>query len=701
MNKQATRDDAEFLSLARERFNTVWTEEQEIRQKSEDDLLFVAGEQWTEEEIQKRKANGMPILQFNKLPAHVQQVANEARQNKPQIKYSPVDGGADKDTAIVLEGLARHIQYSSDADVAFETALDYAASCGFGYFRFLTDYCTTNPDELTPANFNALDLKIETVVDPFRIYGALIPAIMRQKCRYAFVVETITKDEFKARFGEDVEPSNLQMGEVSHLAQWCFGDRVQIAEYWHIETERRKQYLITNGSENRISDSVPDGWEATAERLVSRDVIKSCMIDGTQILPGTETVWPGSCIPIVAVLGQMKVVQGKPRLFSLIRHSKDAQKLVNVAKSRIAATLGIAPISPWLVEAGQIEDFQDEWKQAHERPLAALRYHGVNIAGTPAPAPHRQVYEPPVAALSGFVLQETQDIKESTSIYDSSLGDRSNETSGVAIRGRQKQSSLTNFHFIDNLARAHRTGGRIIAEVVPVVYDTEREIRIIGEDEQERIVRVNTLWKDPETGKSHTYSLTTGKYDVTVKTGPGYPAKRDEAFELLGQFAQAYPDLMAVAGDIIFENSDIPGADRVAARLKKRIPQELLSDDEKAKDGQAPGEPSKAEVSQLMQQHELLTQQVQVLSQQVETKQLELESRERIATAQLDVKREEITAKSELEMAKLGSAEWMQQLAHHIAAIMADVQSDRQAEQAERQFQQQQQVSAEQQPKAA
>jgi hypothetical protein len=691
-NKE-TRDDSEFLSLARERFNTAWTEEQDIRQKSEDDLLFVAGEQWTEEELQERKANGRPTEQFNKLPAHIQQVANEARQNKPQIKYSPVDGGADKDTAIVLEGLARHIQYSSDADVAYETGLEHAASGGFGYIRCLTDYCADD-------NFDQ-DLKIETVVDPFRIYGALIPAIMRQKCRYAFVVETITKDDFRARFGEDIEPSNLTMGEVSYLHQWCFDDRVQIAEYWYIESERKPLYKLSNGTQEITSETELEGWKVTSSRMVRKDVVKSCMIDGTQVLPDTETVWPGSCIPIVPVLGRAMIVRGKPRLFSLIRHSKGAQKLINVSKCRIAETLGFAPISPWIAEAGQIEDFAQEWMEAHKKPVAALRYRGVNIAGTPAPPPQRQVWEPPVAALSGFVMQETQDIKESTSIYDSSLGDRSNETSGVAIRGRQKQSSLTNFHFIDNLARAHRTLGRIIAEVVPVIYDTEREVRIIGEDEQERIVRVNTMWRDPETDKVHTYNLTVGKYDVTVKTGPGYPAKRDEAFELLGQFAQAYPDLMAVAGDIIFENSDIPGADRVAARLKKRIPQELLSDDEKAKDGQKPGEPSKAEVSQLMQQHELLTQQVQVLSQQVETKQLELESRERIATAQLDVKREEITAKSQLEMAKLGSAEWTQQLAHHIAAIMADAQADRQAEQAERQFQQQQQVSAEQQPKAA
>jgi hypothetical protein len=663
------RDDAEFLSIARERFARAYTEEHDIRTDAEEDLRYVAGEQWPDRDLQERKSAGRPALVFNKLPAHVQQVANEARQNKPQIKFSPVDDGADKDTATVLEGLARHIQYASDADVAYETALDYSASCGFGYFRFVTDYCDDS-------SFDQ-ELKIETVPDPFRVYGVMIPAILNQKTRFAFVVDTITKDEFKARF-PGVEPAELGF-DCSHINQWVLGDRIQIAEYWYVETKRKPVYLISNGQHQMSSSTIPDGWEVVKERSVMQDVVKSCVIDGTQILPDTETEWPGCTIPIVAVLGKSIIIDGKPRLFSLIRHAKNPQFLLNVSKSRIAETLGLSPISPWIAQAGQIENYSEEWVQAHKKPVAVLRYDGVSVAGTPAPPPQRQVYEPPINALTGFVMQETQDIKESTSIYDSSLGDRSNETSGVAINRRQRQSALSNFHFIDNLSRAHRTGGRIIAEVVPVIMDTARIVRIIGEDEQPRIIRVNELWKDPETGKTHNYNLTTGKYDVTVTTGPGYTTKRQESFELLTQMAQAYPQLVAIGGDVIFENSDIPGADRIAKRIKKQIPQELLDDDEKAQDGQKPGQPSPAEISQIMQQHDLLTQQVTQLQQVIDSKQVEIDSRERIESGKRDIEREKIAATSEVELAKLGSSADMENLRHIVSAIMLEREmSDRQ-----------------------
>jgi len=421
------------------------------------------------------------------------------------------------------------------------------------------------------------------------------------------------------------------------MQEWCTGDRVQVAEYWYVETVAK---TITT----------PSG----KTRVVYVDKVHSCLIDGMQILPGTETEWPGSTIPIACVTGRVQIIDGKPRVFSLIRFSRDAQHVVNVSKSRIAETLGLSPISPWIAEAGQIEEFANEWMVAHKRPLAVLRYRGVNVGNEQAPPPQRQVWEPPINALTNFVLQEIQDIKESTSIYDPSLGDKSNETSGIAIRRRQQQSSLTNFHFIDNLARAHRFGGRIIAEVVPVIYDTERQIRIIGEDEQQRIIKVNTLWQDPETGKTHAYNLTTGKYDVTVTTGPGYTTKRQEAFELLTQLSQAYPDLVAVGGDVIFQNSDIPGADALAKRFKKRIPPELLEDD----DEQAPQLPpaAKAQMAAMDQAIAQLTEALNLANEDLKGKRMDIESRERIEAEKLELEREKMVMQYNLEQMKLGDA---------------------------------------------
>ena len=63
-------------------------------------------------------------------------VTNDQRQNKLGIKVHPVDDGADIDTAEVLQGIIRHIEYASGADATYDTAAFHAAACGFGFSAF-------------------------------------------------------------------------------------------------------------------------------------------------------------------------------------------------------------------------------------------------------------------------------------------------------------------------------------------------------------------------------------------------------------------------------------------------------------------------------------------------------------------------------------------------------------------------------------
>ena len=89
------------------------------RDAAVDDLRFLEGEgQWPDGIKATREADGRPCLTINKLPQYVNQVANDSRQNRPSIKVSPVDSGADKKTAELLGGLIRNIQVSSAADDA-------------------------------------------------------------------------------------------------------------------------------------------------------------------------------------------------------------------------------------------------------------------------------------------------------------------------------------------------------------------------------------------------------------------------------------------------------------------------------------------------------------------------------------------------------------------------------------------------------
>lgn len=675
-----------LLNEARERFHQAWEEEQFIRAEAQKDLQFVAGDQWNPEDKQNRKLWKRPCLTFNKLPAYIQQVANEARQNKPVIKFSPVDSGADLETAKIYEGIARHIQYDSDADEAYETALEYAASCSFGYFRYTTTFCSNEvPEDPTDVSAFDLEIKTRTVPDPFAVYGVIIPAALKQECRFAFVVESLTKEEFKAKYPTAQEIDFAEVSTTRHIGDWFMDERIQVAEYWRLEQIATKLNLITDGVQDLVisDDVLPEGFKLKRSRRLLKNVVKSCLINGVEVLPDTEETWPGSSIPIVPVLGRQMIVDGRVQLFSLIRFSRDPQALINATKSRIAETLATSPVSPWVAEEGQLEGREKEWQEAHLKPTAVLQYKKVGSNGTFVGAPQRQTFEPPIGSMTAFVMAETDDIKQSTSIFDASLGAQGNETSGVAISRRQRQSSIVNYHFIDNLSRAHKKGGRIIAELIPKIYDTpQRVIRILGEDETSKLVTVNGPGVDSQTKKPTNYDLLAGKYDVTVSTGPGYTTQREEAFELLSQLAQAWPELVSVGGDIIMRNSNIPGGDELSERLKRRIPPELLGENEQ--DAQIPPQ-VQGQMQQMGAMIEQLTQALNEAQDKLETKLMDTESRERIEREKLQLERDRMILQAQLELAKLGAADDRFELEKTLQVLQAEQAAEREREAREEQ----------------
>ncbi|MDB5418148.1 MAG: hypothetical protein JWP50_1567, partial [Phenylobacterium sp.] len=186
--------DDKILEEAREAFELAADAEAENRRDALDDLRFARlGEQWPERVRREREMDGRPCLTINRLPAFIRQVVNDARQNKPAMVVHPVDSQADPATADLFNGLIRHIEQSSDAEVAYDTALDFAVTGGFGYFRINTRYASDDAFDQ--------DLVIERVANPFSIYGDPNgTAADSSDWNTAFVVDTLPKAAFEARW---------------------------------------------------------------------------------------------------------------------------------------------------------------------------------------------------------------------------------------------------------------------------------------------------------------------------------------------------------------------------------------------------------------------------------------------------------------------------------------------------------------------
>lgn len=639
-----------ILNIALRRYKMCVDYEYDRRQKALDDLKFRAGEQWDPQVLNARKIASRPALVVNKMPQFVRNISNEMRQNKPAIKVYPVDSGADIDTARVLQGMIRNIEYSSNADSAYIGAGEGAVEKSFGFFRVISKYVSDN-------SFDQ-ELAIEEIANHFSVYiDCDSVKIDGSDAEYGFVIDTLSRDTFE-RLYPKAEACKMTDWSAIGADDWFEKDSCRIAEYFYKEYKTTKIYKVKDPLGNI---TVLDEEELSAfgekiryqvldERETEYCTVKWCKIVGNEVLE--ETDWLGSYIPIIPVYGARVNLNGKFELESLIRHSKDSQRILNYYKSNEAESISLAPKSPWIVAEGQIPpEYSNIWENANKDTHSFLPYKPTSVGGVLVPAPQRNVYEPAIVAISNAVMMANEDIKATTGIYDASLGNRSNESSGVAIARRNAQAQTSNYHFIDNLGKSIQHCGRILVELIPIIYSGERMARIIGEDGAQDLIKLNQDFI--ERGKKKRYQLNAGKYDVVVEIGPSYETKRQEAAASMIEFTKTMPQFAGVVIDLIAKNMDWPDSQTFAERLKKTLPAGIADDKNKPEIPPA----VQMQIQQMSQMIEQLTKQLNESSEAIKTKRAEIESKERIEFAKLE-------QNAAVEAAKLGHAEAMQMLLH-------------------------------------
>ncbi len=589
--------DDDLLIEARRLFDLASEVENENRQDALDDLKFARlGEQWPDEVIQARKLEGRPCLTINRLPAFIRQVVNDARQNKPAIKVHPADDSADPETAEIFNGLIRNIEVTSDADVAFDTALESAVTGGFGYFRINTRYS----DEDT---FDQ-DLVIERIANPFSVFGdPYSTAADSSDWDNAFIVETMSKDAFERKY-KGSEPVDWSAdGYVGLGAPWIDDDQVMVCEWWTREEVKKQIVQLSNGEvvDLKVFEANADQFAELGSEVVGEPrevrghkVIQRCMTGG-EIL--TTIDWPGKYIPIIPVYGDEVNVEGKRFFRSMVRDAKDPQRMFNYWRTASTELVALAPKTPFIGPKGAFVTDFEKWATANTSSHAYIEYDG----GTP---PQRQPFAGVPAGALQEALNASDDIKAIVGLHDASLGARSNETSGVAIMARQREGDVSTFHFIDNLSRAIRHAGRVLIDLIPKVYSTDRVIRTLGPEEEPETVRIGQEAGEMQNQRGEIikiYSLNAGKYDLTVQTGPSFTTRRQEAAAQMQELFRAYPPAAEVIGDLFVKAQDWPMADEIAKRLKGLFDQRFGGQQQGAPQ-QPPVDPAQMAKFQLDQQ---------------------------------------------------------------------------------------------------
>lgn len=633
--EKAKSKEDQLVEIARGRFKIAEDAESESRKLRSDDLEFSVGNQWPEQLMQERQAEGRPCHVVNRLPQHIRQITNDQRQNKPSIKVSPIDDKADVETGKILQGLVRHIEQNSIAEIAYNTAFDSAVRTGLGYFRILTNY-------VSPQSFEQ-EILIKRINNTFSVY--LDPFFKEpdaSDAEWCFIFDEISKEQFEREYGDSKLASCEDWSSLGAICDsWMNKDSVRIAEYFYKEYIDETLVLLSTGEsllerdlkqhfESLMSQGAVELPTIKRTRKTKIPIVKWCKLNGHEILEETE--FPGVYIPVIPVLGEELDINGKRHIEGIVRQAKDSQRQYNFWTSNLTETIALAPRVPYIAAEGQIpKAYENQWKNANRKNYPYLVYKPIDLNGQALPAPQRQSYEPPVQAISMARMQSAEDIKATTGIYDAALGNQSNETSGKAIRARQSQAQTSNFHFVDNLSLSIRHAGRIIVGIIPFIYDTARAMRIIGEEGEEEIVYINQEFARQGQKTYFDIAASAGKYDVAVETGPSIATRRQEAALSMMDFTKAIPSQGAMISDLIAKNMDWPGSSEIAERLKKLLPPGIAEDK-----NQKPIPPEvQGQLQQMDQMIQQLTEKLNEANEREKTKMMELESKERIETMKL------------------------------------------------------------------
>lgn len=538
------------------------------RLDAQDDLRFYANEggvgQWDPEVLRERVEQGRPVVTVPLLGQFVRQVTNDARKNRPAIKVRPVDDDADPKTAEILEGIIRHIEDQSEAaSKAYIPAINNAAICGIGHWRVTADYCDDNSWD-QELYIKGIPNALGVLWDP----NAKDPT--RSDAEYVFVLEDMTDEAFKAKY-PDAALSDFSVSPNGNGSlDWRTQDMVRVAEYWCKEPDDK---ILAKTQDGQILDITKVPKEAVkflpphvTKKVKSHKVVQY-IVSGQEILEGPNE-WKGKYLPIIPIIGEETFV-GENRIRSgLVRAAKDPARLYNLWRSNQCEIIGLQPKSPFIATFKQIEKYKALWNQANRRNLPYLPYDADPAANGP---PKRE--QPPVQsqAMSEEIAIASGELRATTGIYDSGLGQHTSEAvSGKAIGKLQQQSDQATLHFGDNLQLSIRHCGRVALDLIPYYWDTEKTVRLLNEDGTDKFEKINGLIMT-QGGAEPVHDLSVGTYDVTVTVGPSYATKRMESTETLMQLIQTMPDAASFMMDILVKNMDIPGGDELADRFRKAI----------------------------------------------------------------------------------------------------------------------------------
>ena len=560
---------------------------------------FLMGNQWESKEIEYYKRRNKRPLTFNKLYAFVMQLIGEQRVISPSLKVIPINYKLDDPRVSKMidlrEDIVKSIEYNSRTNLAYQ--MTYKNQLEFGYGALMV--C---PDYLSENSFDQ-ELRIIGIRDPERCYWDLVcDEIDKSDGEYCGYVSYISKSEFKKKY-PNIDLKEIQnlnfVGQNNTNFYWITQDNVTVADHFQKIWKKKKIYRLSDNSVvddknleselkrkreilrmsqqlEMLSEAEGRPLELTRgleeikiedERTASYCDIKHYRIVRNKIIE--ENIFPGKYLPIVFVDGDSYYIEGKQYTRTFIQFAEDAQRFINYCASETMNYIRGGRKEKFLATKQHTEGYEAYW--------SGLDNDNVALYYNPDPRTERPTYIPPFE-IPQTLLQQYQraenDLYTILGRYEAVLGAKSKEISGIALDKRIAQGNITALLYPDNLLLAQNQIGRIILNLLPIVYDTYRTV-MIDKDESRQSIEINKrVGKDKIENE-----IDSSEFEIEITAGSSFATQKAESYAQLMDLISKIPEIGKIAPDLAAANLNLSNTPKLVERIRKHlIPQIAMAE---------------------------------------------------------------------------------------------------------------------------
>ena len=654
---EAGINEEDVLEQAKDERNTFQNYFNENIVRGKDDMNFTLRDQWTAVERSEFTRLFKPAMTDNKLYDPVKKIIGEQRRNKPDLIVRSLTGKASQEQIDLRADLLRTIAYQSQNDLVYQAAFKSALLMGFGAFQICIDY-------ESPRSFNKI-IRYDTINDASRC--SFDPKALKPHkgdgdwCSRDYL---FGRKEFFATYPYITNPTSFMDAGQQLDFTWMTKDSIMVCDYFRKDWYPIKMYLVSIGNNQTMSVDEFQ-WEKMQKKLktmldVTEDaeVAKIVMRNMPRVISERQSqdyqimhyrlirnqiidfsVWPSRQLPIIFVDGDSYFIEGRQYTRSFIHEARDMQKLLNYARSELAAELKNRRREQWIGTPDNIIGQEQMWRNPELQTGILMAKPDPKTGQMPTKMNAWEVSQ----ALFEAAQATTQDIREILGFSETDIL-QGRDMSGKARRERKTEGAMSSYVYTNNLEQAMEQGGRVVNDLLPhIIGENERTMQVSRKNGQTDMVTFN---KKLPNGDIENY-LEDGEFDVEIAVGPSYAVQKEIALEMFAETIKAYPQAFPLVADLWVENLDIQKAQILKERFKSMVPPEIL-----AKEEGKPMPPPKPNPQEQMVQMEMMAKQAEIKNkmQEIELKKrkLDLEAQELILKAQ------ETESKGQIDLMKHG-----------------------------------------------